>query len=314
MKVKLSDINKGLLFKAIISKPFMKANKTSFFVLNKLTRKNKGKNIRGLFCETIEIKRADSSIIRTRVYRKDNNLNNRIPVIYYHGGGYVMSSPEAEKKTIRRLVLDFDLVVIAPDYRIGAEGAFPSAFDDAYTTFLYVKDNYKKLRIRPKDSIVYGGSAGGGLASAVSLKARDEGINYISYLVLLYPMLDYKCSTSSMIDNNAPIWNYKMNKLAWSIYLKNSKIINKYASPSLETNYSGLPKTCVMVGNLDPFLDETHKYVTNLKKAKIPVEFTVFKGAYHAFEVAAPLAKISRNAKDYIFINIKTYLESIKYL
>lgn len=314
MKVKIKKINKALLIRGIFAKKFLKGTESSFNRLNKITRNKVGKDIKGLFCETIYIYASDGTKIRTRIYRKNNDLNNRLAVLYLHGGGFVMSSPENDHVMIKKLVLEFDLVVVAPDYRIGNEGVYPNALDDCFDTFTYMKNNFRSLRIRHNGFIVVGGSAGGGLATAVTLKARDLRLNYINLLVLLYPMLNYKSNTRSMIDNDAPIWDYKMNKLAWSIYLRDVKYIDKYASPSLENDYARLPETIVMIGSLDPFLDETVDFVDKMKQVNGNVKIRVFRGAYHAFEVACPHAKISKKANEYIFKNLRIYLEKVRYI
>ena len=299
MKVKIKDINKSLLVPGIISKLFFNSSKVSLAFAKYITRKNINKNIDGINSSTIYIKSFDNYLVRTRVFKKNNSTNN-LPLLFFHGGGFIMSSPEDEIKTIKRLVEKFNFIVYAPDYRIGKKGQFPNAFLDSYHSLLYLNTKYNGEEKEKRNITVYGSSAGGNLALSVALKARDNKLNCINLLIALYPMLDYTMSEKSMINNNAPVWNYKLNKLAWKTYLKNNNTPSKYASPILENDFTDLPETISFIGTLDPFFDETKLVVEKLKNKNVDVRFKTFNGAYHAFEIVVPKAKVSLEAIDFV--------------
>jgi acetyl esterase/lipase len=116
----------------------------------------------------------------------------------------------------------------------------------------------------------------------------------------IYPMIDDRQNTASAIDNNAPVWDAKTNAFGWKAYLKgleaNNLPIPAYAAAARATDYSKLPPTITFVGDLEPFKDETLTYVQQLRHANVPVEFQLFEGCFHAFEMVAPQSKISQVA------------------
>ncbi|MGM0900694.1 MAG: alpha/beta hydrolase fold domain-containing protein [Bacillota bacterium] len=149
--------------------------------------------------------------------------------------------------------------------------------------------------------MVGGESAGGGLAAALSLYARDTKEVNIAYQMPLYPMMDDRMTTELARENNAPIWNSTTNRWAWKLYLGElfEKDVPVYAAAARATDYRNLPPTITFVGDIEPFRDETIQYVTNLKEAGIPVDFELYKGCYHGFDIISPTAEISKKATSF---------------
>ena len=168
---------------------------------------------------------------------------------------------------------------------LGKKGQFPNAFLDSYYSLLYLNIKYNSDKREKRNITVYGSSAGGNLAVSVALKARDKGLNCINLIIALYPMLDCTMNGKSIINNIDPVYNYKLNKLACKTYLTNSTIPNKFASPSLENDFTDFPKTISVIRTLDPFFDETKLLVKKLKDSNVNVKFKTFSGAYHTFEI-----------------------------
>jgi acetyl esterase/lipase len=104
--------------------------------------------------------------------------------------------------------------------------------------------------------------------------------------------------TGSARDNDAPVWNSASNQAAWRIYLGelHGKDVPAYAAPARAVDYRGLPPTCTFVGDLEPFRDETIRYIDELKAAGVSTAFKLYPGAFHAFDVLAPKAAVSRAA------------------
>ena len=115
-------------------------------------------------------------------------------------------------------------------------------------------------------------------------------------------MISYKKTITSK-DNQMPIWNTKSNELAWKLYVSNfdkNDPMFKYASPSLETDYSNLPPLLTYVGTEDPFFEETSTLIQNLTNAGVDVKYKIFDGCFHGFDVVCPLAQKSKETKQFL--------------
>jgi len=306
MKVTKEILDEGLKASYGFQAPiiYLLTRKWGVKLLNFMMNFNKGKNIDELKCEEKYIpSRREEHSIRVRIYRPLNQ-KGKLPVLFYfHGGGYLIGVPENDANTYKQIIKKRACVIIAPEYRKSLNHPFPAAFNDAYDTLLWAKENAVELLIDENKCILAGRSAGGGLASALAIKARDTGDINIAFQMLIYPMLDDRQNTvSSNIEVHA--WNKKVNAFAWEYYLKefikNGQEIPVYAAPARNTNFKNLPPTITLVGELEPFKDEVIAFVNELKKENIPVEFKLFKGCYHAFDVAEKRASVSKIATDFI--------------
>jgi len=299
VKVKRKQIDKNVRMKAYLSSLIIRPSVRSFKTLQKISERFIGNNIEGMFNDQIAIKSLNKGPdIRTRIIRP-LNCDKKLPgVLYLHGGGYAFGEPEQDYSYIEELMKVRDCVVVAPSYRNSLKEPFPAAFNDAWDTLMYMKEHAHELGIRSDQLIVYGTSAGGGLAAALCLRARDTHKVNIAFQMPLYAMLDSTLSTQSMKDNNAPIWNEKLSVSAWGLYLKGieKNSVSKYASPYLETNYSGLPPAFSFTGEFDPFKDENQTYMDRLEKAGVPAKFKIFKGGCHGFEVFTKKGEIAQQA------------------
>lgn len=254
---------------------------------------------RALRSEERWIPRPDGTRLRLRVYRATRATGPGPGILWLHGGGYVMGSPEQDGSTYLRLVAATGGTVVAPAYRLGPEAPYPAALDDAYLALLWLRDHAGDLGVRDDRLGVAGNSAGGGLTAAVTLLARDRGEVAIAFQMPLYPMIDDRCTTGSARENDAPVWDAATNRNAWRIYLgalAGSPDVPAYAAPARATDLAGLPPAFTFVGELDPFRDEVVAYVERLRAAGVAVTFEVYPGCYHGFEVVAPRAAVSRRA------------------
>jgi acetyl esterase/lipase len=241
------------------------------------------------------------------------NGNKLLPgILWLHGGGYAIGTPEQSLPMIGKLINRRSAVVVVPDYRLSVDAPYPAALEDAYETLLWMKDHARTLGIRDDQLMVGGDSAGGGLAAAVSLYARDLGEVAVAFQMPLYPMLDDRMDTESAVGNDAPVWNSLSNENAWSLYLGErfgTMDVPAYAAPARADDLSGLPPAVTFVGALEPFRDETVQYVARLKKAGVPVDFQIFPGCYHAFETVSPGATVSRQAIEFF---LQSYDRAVK--
>jgi acetyl esterase/lipase len=313
MKVTYSMIDKKLRVKGFLYDLLSRSSSEDKFIKAMENRKKQmkryvGKAAEGLACSEEWVARADGSKIRVRIYKPLNPKPNMPGVLWLHGGGYSMGVPELFADTYKRLVEASDCVVVAPDYRLSIDEPYPAALEDSYDTLIWMKNHVRELGIRDNQLMVGGESAGGGLTAALTLYARDKGEVKIAFQMPLYPMIDDRMITESSINNNAPLWNSDSNRWAWKLYLGevSGKAVPAYAAAARSIDYQGLPPTVTFVGDLEPFRDETIHYVRKLREAGVPVDFEMYKGCYHGFDIINPKAEVSKKAASF-FIEAFVY-------
>ena len=251
--------------------------------------------------------------LRVLVYEPVKKVENAIGLLWLHGGGYLNGLPEQESEYFKKYLLATGCVVFAPDYTLSLEKPYPQALNEAYATLKYMVENAEEYGINTDQIFIGGLSAGGGLAAGLSLYARDQGEINIAFQMPLYPMLDDRMITESSKDNDAPIWTSKANRFAWNRYLGDlagTDDVPIYAAPARAIDYTNLPPTLTFVGGLDLFKDEIINYVEELMKAGIEVQFQVYHGAFHGFEVAAFWKNIAQSANDYTLEGFKYAAEN----
>lgn len=299
MRITNDMIDPELRTAALLAK-LMRPNRFMFRFMADGSNSMAGRNVEGLDCAQIQIPRSDGGEIRTRIYKPLNAPPNLPVLLYIHGGGYVMGAPETFHTTIQQFIVARPCVVVCPAYRRAFDAPYPAALDDCYDVLLWIKNNAASIGGRNDQIFVGGHSAGGGLTAALSLRARDRGEVRIAFQMPIYPMIDDRAVTESARDNNAPMWSSKHNALGWKLYLASLNArgapIPAEAAPARATDYSNLPPTLTLVGDLEPFRDETIAYVENLKRAGVPVDFRLYKGAFHGFDVIAPKSQLSKDA------------------
>ncbi|MGB0921409.1 MAG: alpha/beta hydrolase [Alphaproteobacteria bacterium] len=289
-----------------IAKLIFRPSKWFFKLVRFMNKRGAGKPIPGMQSEERWIESSTSTRkIRLCIYRPLSGGENLPTLLYIHGGGYAMGSPEMSAPAIQKFMAAHPCVIIAPAYCCSLEAPYPAAIDDCYDALLWTKENATSVGGRDDQIIVGGHSAGGGLTAAVTLRARDRGDVNIAFQMPIYPMIDDRMTTASATGNTAPVWNSKHNTLGWRLYLKDlheaGADIPYDAAPARATDYAGLPPTLTFVGSADPFHDETVAYVENLRAAGIPVEFEQFPGGFHGFEVLVPKAGISQAADAFLY-------------
>lgn len=155
----------------------------------------------------------------------------------------MLGAPEMAVMSFPRHLIKNCNCVVAPDYTLSSVKPYPAALEDAFTALLWLKENRERLGIDSEKFVVGGESAGGGLAAALCIYARDKNINNIAFQMPLYPMLDDRVTETSKC-NNAPVWDTKANKSAWRIYLGDrvmNNYVSPYAAPARNENYLNLP-------------------------------------------------------------------------
>lgn len=254
-------------------------------------------------CEQVWLDRPDGSKLRVCVYTGRKKISSCVGLLWMHGGGYGLGLPEQDIRFIENFIAAADCVVVAPDYRKSVDAPYPAALEDCYQALLWMRDNCGRYNVRSNQLFVGGDSAGGGLAAAVSLYARDRGEVSIAFQMPLYPMIDDRMMTESSQDNDAPVWNSKSNELSWKLYLGElygGDSVPIYAAPARAEDLSDLPPTLTFVGGIEPFRDETIEFVRKLKASGVRVAFRLYKGCYHAFDIMCPNSKVGKSATGFL--------------
>ena len=152
-----------------------------------------------------------------------------VSVLWIHGGGYILGMKEmVYMSRAVELVKKYGVTVYSPGYRLAWQKPYPAALNDCCSVLEYMSGQHETV-------MVGGESAGGGLAVAVCMMARDNGIN-IAYQMPLYPMIS-NIDTISSRDNRGRVWNTRRNHFGWRLYLRGDakKSVSPYAAPAQQT-------------------------------------------------------------------------------
>lgn len=232
--------------------------------------------------------------VPVRVYRpKDDAV--RPALVYFHGGGFVLGGIRLFDTMCADYAANADVIVVSVDYRLAPEDPFPAAVEDCYAAVEWAA-TAGSLGIDTATVAVGGASAGGGLAAAVALMARDRDGPAIAFQLLVYPVLDDRLETVSVRGfTDTPLWTSEHVAVMWDLYLgPERRRVSPYAAPARATDLAGLPPAYVLTCELDPLRDEGIAYAQRMLQAGVPVELHNVAGAFHGFD-AFPAA-ISRAA------------------
>jgi acetyl esterase/lipase len=209
-------------------------------------------------------------------------------ILHIHGGGYVMGSPDMGLATDAAYALAMGACVVSVDYRLAPETPHPGPVEDCYAALAWLHAQSEALGVDTSRIAVTGESAGGGLAAALVLLARDRGHVPVAFQHLIFPMLDDRTTTH---PEPSPflgqfVWTPAANLFGWTALLgrePGGRDVSPYASPARAGDLSGLPPTYMICGALDLFLEEDMDYARRLIRAGVPVELHVYPGAPHGF-------------------------------
>ena len=240
---------------------------------------------------------ADCPELKVRIYEPRVRDGSRLPaLLFFHASGFMFGSAMRHEGLCIRYCKHVGCVVVSVEYRLAPEWKAPAAVEDAYAALQWLAREDNGLRVDPTHIAVGGISAGGNLAAAVSLMARDLGGPKIVLQIILAGALDHTMSTYSAKNiTSDKVWSYGYSQKAWASYLDTDKEVTCYISPSMAQDLSNLPPCFSYVGGLDPFLDENMQYWSRLMQAGVAVEGHVIPGMYHCFDVSVPSAKRSRS-------------------
>ena len=224
-----------------------------------------------------------------RLYRPTAAAAPTAALLWIHGGGYLLGSPEQDDALCRRYVQRLGIVVAAARYRLAPEHPYPIPLEDCYTVLTWLAG----LPGVDADRIAIGGaSAGGGLAAALGFLARDRGEVSPVLQVLSYPMLDDRTVGPELDKPGFRLWNARSNRFGWTSYLGGAD--PAVAVPARRTDLAGLAPAWLGMGTLDLFCAEDLAYAARLNAAGVECEVHEVPGAFHGFDGLAPKAAVSQ--------------------
>ena len=222
--------------------------------------------------------------VPVRIYTPEGS--GPFPVlVWFHGGGWVVGDLESADGVSRHLTVGSGFVVVSVDYRLAPETKFPGPAEDCYAATQWVAQNAASINADAGKIAVGGDSAGGNLAAAVSLMARDRGGLSVGFQLLVYPVTDRDFSTVSYSQNGD---DYQLTRDGmiwfWDHYLANAAdAANPYAAPLRAQDLEGLPPALVITAEYDPLRDEGEAFAHRLEAAGVPTACTRYDGMIHGF-------------------------------
>ncbi|MGY6026451.1 alpha/beta hydrolase [Streptomyces spinosirectus] len=247
-----------------------------------------------LSVEDITITAPAGHAIPLRLYRPRAGGRGMPMIFFIHGGGMIMGTLDGGDTVAGRLGLACGALVVSVDYRLAPEHPYPRGLDDCVDALTWAAANAASLGADQHRIVVFGGSAGGGLALATALRCRDADGPQALLVMAPYPMIDHtSASDSARRLPDLGVWNRSNNIEAWRWYLA-GRPADGYASPAHAQHLAGLPSVFIDVGSEDIFLDESVTFSRRLAVAGVQTELHVYPGAYHASEELAPDAPLSR--------------------
>ncbi|HVW32158.1 MAG TPA: alpha/beta hydrolase [Acidimicrobiia bacterium] len=234
--------------------------------------------------------------LRLRVYEPDGTEGPRAGLLYFHSGGFSVGDLDVEDAVCLALCRTGS-VVVSVDYRLAPEHTAPAPVVDGYDALVWLNGEAAGLGIAPGAVGVCGLSAGGGIAAAVALMARDRGGPAVAFQILLSPALDDRRHWPSCRFDDVPLWNRADTEAMWERYLgSDPEAALPYGAPGRAKELHDLPPAYVVTGELDPMRDAAIDYATRLLHAGVSVELHVFPGAPHGWDMFCPKAGLTKRA------------------
>ncbi|AGA29752.1 alpha/beta hydrolase [Singulisphaera acidiphila] len=246
--------------------------------------------------------------LTVRIYTPaDKRSGPRPALVYFHGGGWVVGSLDTVDAPCRQLANAAACTVISVAYRLAPEHKFPIPVEDCFLATRYVAEHAADFQIDPAKIAVGGDSAGGNLAAAVTMLARDRGGPSLAFQLLIYPATDAALDTPSHREF-AKGFMLTRSEIQWFMrqYLvRPEEGEHPLVSILRAKSVRGLPPACVITAEFDPLRDEGEAYAARLRAASVPVESRRFDGMIHGFFQMAGIMDQGKTAIQYAAAALK---------
>ncbi|MBV8121337.1 MAG: alpha/beta hydrolase, partial [Alphaproteobacteria bacterium] len=205
-------------------------------------------------------------------------------IVYAHGGGFMQGSLPSWDAMLRAVVRGSGVAALSVDYKLSPEHRFPAAFEEVVAVTRLAAREGSALDIDPSRLAVGGDSAGANLALGAAMALRDEGFDAVSFMLLIYGVYS--------TDSESPSWqrfgqgaglSQTQMRWIWETYLESPDQRRDWRAAPILGNLEGLPAAHLIVGNLDPLVDDNHRLAAALKAARVAATLEVYEGLGHGF-------------------------------
>lgn len=228
-------------------------------------------------------------------------------IVYFHGGGWVIADKAVYDGGARGLAKQANAVVISVDYRQAPENKFPAAWDDALASYKWALKEAASLNGDPQRIALAGESAGGNLAVATAIAARDAGLPKPAHVLAVYPVAQNSLNTASYIENViAKPLNRAMVKWFVEQLTRSPEDLKDTRINLVAAKLEGLPPVTIINARIDPLRDDGAKLEKALQDARVPVERRDFEGVTHEFFGAAAVVEKAKEAQAYAGQRLKS--------
>ena len=261
--------------------------------------------------------------VQIRIYRpaEDDSVaeaaaeNKQLACVFeIHGGGFIFGSVDQMDPWCQRISADVGCIVVSVEYRLAPENPFPAGLEDCYAALCWTASHAAELSIDTQRLAIAGHSAGGGLAAATALLARDRSFPSLCFQLLEIPELDDRLETPSMkAFTDTPVWNRPNAEWSWRHYLgpDHEGDVSPYAAPARAKDLSDLPPAYISTMEFDPLRDEGILYAMGLLQAGVSVELHSYAGTFHGSTRISEADASKRNLAETIAL-LKRRLASVK--
>lgn len=218
-----------------------------------------------------------------RLYRPDGAKNPPL-LVYAHGGGFMQGSLPSWDHMLRALVRQSGVAALSVDYKLSPEARFPVAYEEMVAITRLAAREGAGFGIDPTRLAVGGDSAGGNLALATALTMRDSGERALKFQLLIYGVYS--------TDSDSPSWqrfgqgaglSQTQMRWIWQTYLADPEQRKDWRAAPILADLKGLAPAHLIIGSLDPLLDDSNNLAAKLKEAGVPCALTVYEGLNHGF-------------------------------
>jgi len=231
----------------------------------------------------VEERQVPGADIAVRLYFPEGSGPHPL-VMFFHGGGWVVGDLDSHDETVRRLCAGSGAAFASVGYRLAPEAPFPAALEDCYAATAWAADLAPTLGLDPARIAVAGDSAGGNLAAALCLLARERGGPGISHQVLVYPVTGADLNTASYREHGEGLFLTRaMMQWFWDQYVPDPAARSNPLAAPLAGHAAGLPPATILTAEYDPLRDEGAAYARHLEAAGVPVAYRNFPGMIHGF-------------------------------
>ena len=234
------------------------------------------------------VPRPDGSRMRMLLYSPVGETGTTPCLYFFHGGGFAFNAAPHHFALARELARALGVRVAMPDYRLAPRHTFPAAHEDALTGYRWLLENAAAFRIDPEKIAAAGDSAGGNLAAAICLMAREARLPMPCAQMLLYPVLDARMETESYKRfTDTPMCNTRDMEKYFAMYAPGpSAAPREWLSPAESASVQGLPRAYIETAEYDCLRDEGAAYAARLTREGVVCEYHAIKNAMHGYDIA----------------------------